>query len=80
MPAVSPVPPLATANVPANVTAPEVAELGVKPVEPAENVLTPSVALVATLKKSEPFQATTAFSSAAKTTPEVGVAPRIVTV
>jgi hypothetical protein len=31
---------LATANVPANVTAPAVAELGVKPVEPAENVVT----------------------------------------
>jgi len=35
------VPPLATANVPANVTAPVVAVLGVNPVDPAENDVTP---------------------------------------
>ena len=40
---VTPVPPLATANVPANVTAPVVAVLGVNPVEPAENEVTPPV-------------------------------------
>ena len=37
---VTPVPPLATANVPAKVTAPEVAVDGVNPVVPAENVVT----------------------------------------
>ena len=37
---VKPVPPLVVANVPANVTAPDVAEDGVKPVVPAENVVT----------------------------------------
>ena len=36
-----PVPPLATANVPAKVTAPDVAVLGVNPVVPASNVVTP---------------------------------------
>jgi hypothetical protein len=35
------VPPLATANVPANVTAPVVAVLGVNPVVPAVNDVTP---------------------------------------
>jgi hypothetical protein len=38
---VVPVPPLAVAKVPAKVTAPEVAKLGVKPVVPALNVVTP---------------------------------------
>jgi hypothetical protein len=38
---VTPVPPLATANVPASVTAPEVAVLGVRPVVPALKVVTP---------------------------------------
>jgi hypothetical protein len=38
------VPPLPVANVPARVTAPEVAELGVKPVVPAENVNTGALA------------------------------------
>ena len=41
--AVTPVPPLATANVPDNVTAPVVAVLGVNPVVPAENEVTPPV-------------------------------------
>jgi len=36
-----PVPPLPAASVPAKVTAPEVALFGVKPVVPAENVVTP---------------------------------------
>ena len=40
---VTPVPPFATASVPANVIAPVVAVLGVKPVEPAENEVTPPV-------------------------------------
>ena len=40
---VTPVPPLATAKVPANVIAPVVAVLGVRPVEPAENDVTPPV-------------------------------------
>ena len=46
---VIPVPPLATANVPATVTAPDVAVLGVKPVEPKSIVVTPSATLEATL-------------------------------
>lgn len=37
---VTPVPPLATFRVPASVTAPLVAVLGVRPVEPAEKVVT----------------------------------------
>ena len=37
-----PVPPFATFNVPAKVTAPDVAELGVKPVVPAVNGVTPA--------------------------------------
>ena len=41
--AVTPVPPLATANVPASVTAPVVLVLGVSPVVPAENEVTPPV-------------------------------------
>ena len=41
-----PVPPLATARVPASVIAPEVAVLGVKPVVPAEKVVTPALAIV----------------------------------
>ena len=45
---VRPVPPLVVANVPANVTAPDVAVEGVKPVVPAENVVTPSAVLDAT--------------------------------
>ena len=40
---VTPVPPLETANVPDNVTAPVVAVLGVNPVVPAENEVTPPV-------------------------------------
>lgn len=46
---VTPVPPLATAKVPATVTAPEVAVEGVRPVEPKLIVDTPSVTLDATL-------------------------------
>ena len=38
---VVPVPPLATASVPAKVTAPVVAVAGVKPVVPASNEVTP---------------------------------------
>jgi len=41
---VTPVPPLATASVPAKVTAPVVAVLGVSPVVPALNVVTPPAA------------------------------------
>jgi len=40
---VTPVPPLATANVPARVTAPLVAEAGVSPVVPPAKVVTPVV-------------------------------------
>ena len=40
---VTPVPPLETASVPDNVTAPVVAVLGVNPVVPAENEVTPPV-------------------------------------
>lgn len=43
---VTPVPPLATANVPPSVTAPFVAVLGVSPVVPPENVKTPVLAIV----------------------------------
>jgi len=39
---VTPVPPLATASVPATVTAPDVAVLGVRPVDPNEIVVTPA--------------------------------------
>ena len=45
----TPVPPFAGANVPATVTAPDVAVLGVKPVEPKSIVVTPSATLEATL-------------------------------
>jgi hypothetical protein len=45
---VVPVPPLATASVPATVTAPAVAVLGVNPVEPKLRVDTPSTTLDAT--------------------------------
>ena len=45
---VEPVPPLATANVPATVTAPAVAVLGVNPVDPKLMVATPSTTLDAT--------------------------------
>jgi len=41
--AVTPVPPLATASVPANVMAPVVALDGVRPVVPAEKLVTPPV-------------------------------------
>ena len=41
---VTPVPPLATPNVPDNVTPPVVAVLGVNPVVPALNDVTPDVA------------------------------------
>lgn len=41
---VTPVPPLATASVPATVTAPDVAVLGVRPVDPNEIVVTPAAA------------------------------------
>ena len=44
-----PVPPLATAKVPANVTAPVVAVAGVKPVEPALNEVTPLLPVDATV-------------------------------
>ena len=40
---VVPVPPLATAKVPASVTTPDVAVDGVKPVVPPENVVTAEV-------------------------------------
>ena len=40
---VAPVPPFASASVPANVTAPVVADEGVSPVEPPEKVRTPAV-------------------------------------
>jgi hypothetical protein len=42
---VTPVPPFATAKVPARLIAPEVAEVGVKPVEPPAKVVTPVVAV-----------------------------------
>ena len=44
MPDDKPVPPLATAKVPASVTAPVVAVLGVRPVVPAEKLLVTVVA------------------------------------
>jgi hypothetical protein len=73
---VTPVPPLATANVPATVTAPEVAVEGVRPVEPKEIVVTPSGALVATFTKSDPSHAAKHLSPDTIVTPVVGPAPR----
>lgn len=52
---VCPVPPLATASVPARVTAPLVAVLGVNPVVPAEKVVTPLAAAVAQDKTPDPL-------------------------
>jgi len=72
---VTPVPPFATARVPATVTAPDVAVEGVRPVVPKLMVDTPSTTLDATFTKSLPFQATTAFSEDAIVTPVVGPAP-----
>jgi hypothetical protein len=46
---VTPVPPLATARVPASVTAPVVAEFGVRPVVPAEKLVT-AVVIAGVLK------------------------------
>ena len=46
---VRPVPPFVVASVPARVTAPDVADEGVKPVVPALKVVTPSATLDATL-------------------------------
>jgi hypothetical protein len=68
----TPVPPFAGAKVPATETAPDVAVLGVKPVEPKLIVVTPSATLEATLTKSEPFHAQTAFSPVTNVTPAVG--------
>lgn len=73
---VMPVPPLATASVPATVTAPEVAVAGVSPVVPKEIVSTPSTTVVAIFTKSEPFQAAKHFSAATIVTPAVGPTPR----
>ena len=73
---VAPVPPLATAKVPATVTAPAVAVEGVSPVVPNEMVETPSVVLVAIFTKSEPFHAAKHFSPETIVTPVVGPAPR----
>lgn len=42
---VTPVPPLATASVPATVTAPDVAVFGVNPVVPKDMVVTPPLAV-----------------------------------
>ena len=66
------VPPLAVAKVPAKVTAPDVSVLGVKPVVPAENVVTPSAVLEETLTKSDPLHAARHFSPAAIVMPVVG--------
>lgn len=69
---VTPVPPLATAKVPATVTAPEVAVAGVKPVDPKLMVDTPSTTLEATFTKSVLFQAATQRSPATMVIPGVG--------
>jgi len=73
------VPPFATANVPATVTAPEVAVEGVKPVVPKESVVTPSATLVATFTKSDPSHAAKHLSPDTMVTPVVGPAPRSTT-
>lgn len=73
------VPPLVVANVPANVTAPEVAVEGVNPVVPAENVVTPSAVLEAISTKSEPFHATRDLAPERTVTPVVGPLPTIFT-
>jgi hypothetical protein len=69
----SAVPPFAVPSVPARVIAPVDAVLGVKPVVPA--LKDDTVAVVATLEKSVPFQAQTADSPATIVTPVVGPAP-----
>ena len=71
-----PVPPLATASVPAKVTAPDVAVLGVSPVVPPEKVDTPSTTLEAIFTKSEPSHPAKHFSPDTMVTPVVGPAPR----
>ena len=76
---VAPVPPLATAKVPATVTAPLVAVDGVNPVLPKLMVETPSTSVVDIFTKSEPFQATKHFSPEITVTPVVGPEPRITT-
>jgi hypothetical protein len=69
------VPPLEVPKVPAKVTAPDVAVLGVKPLSDVWNVATPSTTLDETLIKSTPFQAQTADSPAMIVTPVVGPTP-----
>ena len=59
----TPVPPLPTTNVPASVTAPEVAVLGVKPVVPALNVDT-AVPPVDSVDQPDPMYASSAVTSA----------------
>jgi hypothetical protein len=73
---VTPVPPLATAKVPARVIAPEVAVFGVRPVVPPLNVVTVAPDADDIFTKSDPFQAQIAFSLAAIVTPVVGPTPR----
>jgi hypothetical protein len=73
---VIPVPPFATANVPATVTAPEVAVEGVRPVVPKDIVDTPSATLEAIFTKSEPSHAARHFSPDTMVTPVVGPTPR----
>jgi len=77
---VTPVPPLATARVPARVIAPPVAVLGVSPVVPPLNVVTVVPVVDDIFTKSDPFQATVAFSFASNVTPVVGPVPQILTV
>jgi hypothetical protein len=77
---VTPVPPLATAKVPARVIAPPVAVLGVSPVVPPLNVVTVVPVVDDIFTKSDPSQATVAFSFASNVTPVVGPVPQTLTV
>jgi hypothetical protein len=83
---VTPVPPLATANVPANVIAPLVAVDGVKPVVPAEKVKTgvPAAELANNLTVPAEFlkynfSSTMLIASSPETKfPDVGIAAAVV--
>jgi hypothetical protein len=77
---VTPVPPLATSNFPARVIAPPVAVLGVSPVAPPLNVVTVVPVVDDIFTKSDPSQATVAFSFASNVTPVVGPVPQTLTV
>jgi hypothetical protein len=83
---VTPVPPLATAKVPATVTAPDVAVLGVKPVEPKDIDSTPTAVALDASKVTTPelffaysfMSAVLSASSPFTKLPAVGTAKAVV--